>query len=75
MTGTAKADEGGPRERVLSEAELAEVWDALEAVGQSNSQSASHPYSDIVRLLILTGQRRQEIGALRWDEIDFDRLS
>ena len=32
-----------------------------------------HPYSDIVRLLILTGQRRQEIGALRWDEIDFDK--
>ena len=26
VTGTAKADEGGPRERVLSEAELAEVW-------------------------------------------------
>ncbi|HVQ81986.1 MAG TPA: integrase arm-type DNA-binding domain-containing protein, partial [Pseudolabrys sp.] len=65
VTGTAKADEGGPRERVLSEAELAEVWNVLGA-------SASHPYSDIVRLLILTGQRRQEIGALRWNEIDFD---
>lgn len=64
VTGTAKADEGGPRERVLTEAELVEVWVAL---------SNSHPYSDIVRLLILTGQRRQEIGALRWDEIDFDR--
>ena len=72
VTGTAKADEGGPRERVLSEAELAELCAALGAVGQSNSQSASHPYSDIVRLLILTGQRRQEIGGLRWDEIDFD---
>jgi len=77
VTGTAKADEGGPRERVLSDAEVAEVCAALGAVGQSNSalasQSASHPYSDIVRLLILTGQRRQEIGALRWDEIDFDK--
>jgi integrase len=69
VTGTAKADEGGPRERVLSEAELAEVWNELDVLGQSTS----HPYSDIVRLLILTGQRRQEIGALRWDEIDFDK--
>jgi len=63
VTGTAKADEGGPRERVLTEAELVEVLVAL-----SNGTA----YSDIVRLLILTGQRRQEIGALRWDEIDFD---
>ena len=30
-------------------------------------------FSDIVRLLILTGQRRDEIGGLRWSEIDFDR--
>lgn len=72
VTGTAKAYEGGPRERVLSEAELAEVWNELGVIGQSNSVDVSHPYSDIVRLLILTGQRRQEIGALRWDEIDFD---
>jgi integrase len=64
VTGTAKANEGGPRERVLTEAELAEVWLAL--------SSLANPFSDIVRLLILTGQRRQEIGALRWDEIDFD---
>jgi integrase len=26
-----------------------------------------------VRLLILTGQRRAEIGGLRWSEIDFER--
>jgi integrase len=66
VTGTAKANEGGPRERVLTKAELAEVLVAL------SNGIGSHPFSDIVRLLILTGQRRQEIGALRWDEIDFD---
>ena len=27
-------------------------------------------FGDITRLLILTGQRREEIGGLRWDEID-----
>jgi len=63
VAGTAKADEGGSRERVLSEGEVAEVWTALE----------DDQFGDIVRLLILTGQRREEIGGLRWSEVDFDR--
>lgn len=63
VAGTGKADEGGSRDRVLSEAELARVWAALE----------EDQFGDIVRLLVLTGQRREEIGGLRWSEIDFDR--
>jgi integrase len=63
VVGTGKADENGGRERVLTESELCEVWAAL---GQSQ-------FGDIVRLLVLTGQRRQEISALRWSEVDFDR--
>jgi integrase len=61
--GTAKADEAPSRERVLSQSELAEVWAAL---GEDHA-------SDIIRLLLLTGQRRDEITKLRWSEIDFDR--
>ncbi len=60
--GTAIADEGPSRERVLMQTELAEVWAAL----------GNDHVGDIVRLLILTGQRRNEIGKLRWSEIDFD---
>jgi integrase len=63
VIGTAKAEEGGSRDRVLSEGELAEVWAALE----------DDQFEDIARLLILTGQRREEIGGLRWSEVDFDR--
>jgi integrase len=63
VAGTGKADEGGSRERVLSDDELAEVWAAL----------GGDQFGDIVRLLILTGQRREEIGGLWWNEIDFDR--
>jgi integrase len=63
VVGTGKADEGGSRERVLAEAELAEVWAAL----------GDDQYDDIVRLLILTGQRREEVGALRWSEVDLVR--
>src|SRR5262249_55545194 len=50
------------RDRVLNDAELALVW---RAAGDSE-----WPWDAIFRLLILTGARRQEIGALCWSEID-----
>ncbi len=55
---------GAGRERVLSEDELADIWHAVEDMGD---------YQHILRLLILTGQRRTEIGDLTWPEIDFAR--
>jgi integrase len=58
---TNKKDENGSRERKLSDDELAVVWKACE--GQ---------YGRIVKLLMLTGARRQEIGGLRWSEVDLD---
>jgi integrase len=51
------------RDRVLTDNELAAVWNALKP----------NDYGDILRLLILTGQRAGEIGGLRWSEVDFDR--
>jgi integrase len=60
VAGTAKADEGGSRERVLTQEELRKLWHSL----------GTDRFSDIVRLLLLTGQRRNEIGGLRWAEID-----
>jgi integrase len=63
VAGTGKADEGGSRERVLSDAELAEVWAAL----------GEDQFGDIARLLVLTAQRREEIGGLCWSEVDLDR--
>jgi integrase len=42
--------------------ELVAVWKALGSSG----------FDDAVRMLILTGQRRQEMGALKWSEIDQD---
>jgi integrase len=63
VAGTGKTDEGGSRERVLSNTELTAIWIALGA----------DQFGDIVRLLILTGQRREEIGGLRLSEIDFER--
>ena len=63
VTGTAKAIENGSRERVLTQDELRELWRSL----------GDDRFSDIVRLLLLTGQRRTEIGKLQWNEIDLGR--
>jgi len=60
VIGTNKMDEGKPRDRVLSDAELAAIWNA----------APEGDYGSIVRLLMLTAQRRDEIGSLRWSEID-----
>jgi integrase len=61
VRGTAKADENGSRERVLSREELKALWRSL----------GDDKFSDVVRLLLLSGQRRGEIGKLQWGEIDF----
>lgn len=45
------------RERVLTDGELRAVWEAAEKTG--------HPFGNIVKLLILTGQRRSEVALLR----------
>ena len=50
------------RDRVLTDDELRRLWTATEAI--------SWPFRDLVRLLILTGQRRDEVGRMRWSEID-----
>ena len=62
VIGTGRAVEVGARSRVLADAELVEIWRAL----------GDDQYSAIVRLLILTGARRDEIGSLSWSEIDLD---
>jgi integrase len=51
------------RDRVLNDAELVEVWRAL----------PNNDFGTIVKILILTGQRKSEIADLVWQEIDFDR--
>jgi integrase len=62
VTGSNVPDKDVPsRDRVLSDAELRTVWQAT---------AGTDDYSKIIRLLILLGNRRAEIGGLRWSEID-----
>jgi integrase len=53
------------RDRVLTDAELAAIWNA----------AGDGDYGTIVKMLILTGQRREEIGGLRWSEIAGDTIN
>ncbi|MBJ7439584.1 MAG: integrase family protein [Sphingopyxis sp.] len=51
-----------PRDRWLSDSELPRIW---------NATRQTHPcFGPIVRLLIATGQRREEVSGLTWAELD-----
>jgi integrase len=60
--GTRKPQANKPRERVLSDEELVAIWKACK----------DDDYGRIIRLLILLGARRQEIGGIAWSELDLD---
>jgi integrase len=52
------------RDRVLTDAEVGAIWRA--------SGSMELPFGPLVRLLLLTAQRREEVAALRWSELSTD---
>jgi integrase len=60
VVGTNKATEEVARDRVLTDGELRLIW---RVAGEGD-------YGAIVRLLILTGQRREEVGGMLWSEVD-----
>ena len=64
MIGTVKGDETS-RERVLTPDELAAIWRATADL---------NGYDAIVRLLMLTGARKSEVGGMAWTEIDRERV-
>ena len=51
-----------PRERWLTDEELRRVW--------THAPKTHRCFGPIVRLLIVTGQRREEIAGLHWDELN-----
>jgi integrase len=59
------------RERLLSEAELARLADALTAMMAEHRLSATAAAA--IRLLLLTGCRKSEILSLRWEWVDIER--
>ena len=72
-TNPARAVERNPRQaltRFLSREEIVRLHRVLD--GQN--RKSSREQADIIRLLLLTGCRRNEIVRLRWSEVDRDKL-
>jgi integrase len=66
MRGLKRPASETTRDRVLTDDELKQIWVAASSRG---------PFGQMVRLLILTGQRRGEVAGMRWDELDLkDRV-
>lgn len=63
VVGTMRVASEVSREHVILGDELAAIWRACR----------DDDYGRIVRLLILTGQRRDEVGDMKWSELDLDR--
>jgi integrase len=51
------------RSRLLTDAELTAVWKTAETNGS---------FGALVRLLLLTGQRREKVVSMRWDDVSAD---
>jgi integrase len=53
-----------PRDRVLSDRELAVICEASTGIGE--------PFASFYQILLLTGQRREEVASMQWDELEQD---
>lgn len=62
ITGMEPPPLPAARDRVLTDDELAMVWKAAGELG--------YPFGPFVRLLIVTGQRLDEVSHLDWSELD-----
>jgi integrase len=60
VVGAAQLKPPPARDRVLDDRELAAVWSA----------AGDDDFGRVVRLLILLGQRRTEVGGMQWQELD-----
>ena len=66
IAGMERMGSANKRDRILTNAELREVYRAASRIG---------PNGSAVMLLVLTGARREEIGGLKWAEVDFQSNS
>lgn len=50
---------------MLTDPEITQLWHGCSAVG--------HPFGPLIKLLLLTGQRRSEVAGMTWGELDIER--
>jgi integrase len=59
--GVKRPDTPRARERVLTDGEVVKFWRATDRLGP--------PFGSVLRLLLVTGQRLNEVAGLRWSEV------
>jgi integrase len=62
VVGIERPGEVVKRQRILSDAEIRDVWTAAEAIDDA--------YGAFVKMLLVTGQRRSEVAGMRRSEIE-----
>jgi len=62
--GVHRPDASEKRERVLTDGEIVKFWAATDEIGP--------PFGPVLKLLLLTGCRLNEITGLRWEEVSED---
>jgi integrase len=65
VAGVERPAKETARDRVLTSTEVAAVWRACDQIDSE--------FAILVKLLLLTGQRRNEVAGMCWSEIDADR--
>jgi integrase len=64
VASTNKAVIERPRDRALSDTEIVDLWQACEGAGD---------YGSILKLLLMLGARRGEVGGMCADEVDLEK--
>lgn len=62
VVGTIRPGNEQKRDRVLTVPEIRTIWSSVK----------SNDYGCAVKILLLTGQRREEVGGMRWSELNFE---
>jgi integrase len=64
VAGIKAPTKANERDRVLTDDEIKSVWAAFDTLG--------YPFGTIGKLLLITGQRRDEVASMRWADLDLE---
>jgi integrase len=62
--GIAAPSEETPSDRALTDDEIRQLWPAFDKL--------NYPFGPWAKLLLLTGQRRENVATMRWQDVDFE---
>lgn len=52
------------RDRVMTDEEITDLWNVWDKIGW--------PFGPLIKLLLITGQRRSEVASMKWSQINFE---